>query len=462
MATVVTTYGNTYALPAAPPLVMAPLSLLDLATEFIDNEGLYADVAEANERLASAQASYDSTLALVNETTDPDIDTPAELLAQLESERSKVIDASAWATARTKQVADIARWVGGMTWLPELSNAAGLETWAPDTPPAASNPSGATKNIGSNQGPFAWYDPFLAVGRDDRSTMGYSTFSDLKDRAARALRALRFHEAWQVEHEFWTGANIPTNWHLSASPNTPLTSPHRVITAWSNPTPASGTTLGVAVGLTSSLSSLDQSIADNDAGVGMIHATPFVVQEWSRTYPFIRDNMGRNLTVNGNIIVPGYGYPGTGPDVAAETVADGAFTNGSPNLTSATYGFTTSDIGSTVTSSTAGIPAGAYIIAVTSATVAVLSANATAPGSAASVTVGAGVGSLAGQRFQWAYATDTIYTCKGDIRTYPWDVNQASPLLPQTNSVDVRAERPWATISNQLLRAAVLIDTQAS
>jgi hypothetical protein len=74
-----------------------------------------------------------------------------------------------------------------------------------------------------------------------------------------------------------------------------------------------------------------------------------------------------------------YGPAGT------RTVADGATTNASPTLTSATAAFSQGDVGATVTG--AGIPAGTTIASVTNATTAVMSANATATASGVSVTV---------------------------------------------------------------------------
>jgi len=66
------------------------------------------------------------------------------------------------------------------------------------------------------------------------------------------------------------------------------------------------------------------------------------------------------------------------------TVADGATTNGSTQITSATAVFVAGDVGRFVTGT--GIPAGAYIASVTNATTAQLSVNATATGAAVSLT----------------------------------------------------------------------------
>lgn len=72
------------------------------------------------------------------------------------------------------------------------------------------------------------------------------------------------------------------------------------------------------------------------------------------------------------------------PDSAVLT--DGATTTSTPNLSSATAGFTTAvDVGKTVTG--AGIPAATTILSVTNSTTVVMSANATATAAGVSVTI---------------------------------------------------------------------------
>lgn len=74
-------------------------------------------------------------------------------------------------------------------------------------------------------------------------------------------------------------------------------------------------------------------------------------------------------------------------DSSARVVADGATTITSTTITSATAAFTATDIGRSV--SGAGIPAGAQIVAITSATQAVISEAATATASGVVLTVSA-------------------------------------------------------------------------
>jgi hypothetical protein len=71
--------------------------------------------------------------------------------------------------------------------------------------------------------------------------------------------------------------------------------------------------------------------------------------------------------------------------VYTKTVADGATTSGSATVTSATYGFTSKDVGAFITGT--GIPANATVSSVTNATTIVISANASATGSGVSITL---------------------------------------------------------------------------
>jgi hypothetical protein len=73
--------------------------------------------------------------------------------------------------------------------------------------------------------------------------------------------------------------------------------------------------------------------------------------------------------------------------LASRTVADGATTNASQTVTSATANFTQNDVGRPISGT--NIPAGATIASVTNATTATISVNATGTGSALSITIGA-------------------------------------------------------------------------
>jgi len=73
-------------------------------------------------------------------------------------------------------------------------------------------------------------------------------------------------------------------------------------------------------------------------------------------------------------------------EFAYRTVTDGVTTSGSTAISSATAAFSTDDVGKPISGT--GIPSGATIASVTSATAAVLSANATASGTGVTFTLG--------------------------------------------------------------------------
>ena len=343
-----TTIGMDETLPAGPPLVLPPLSLLSEARVLVDMQGAYARQQAALEKAASAQETlenYDRNGVVGDDDRPGQADSVEDVRKALLQQAE---EAAFEAQTLVSQWARLQGWERGFQYLPELGNAEALSIFTPDTAVAISNPGqGALKQEGLNQDEFLWYDPFTAVALDARSMFGWPN-TDFESRAQRAVRALTNHESWQVEQEFWTGASIPTNWHLSASPESPLTSPHRTLSVpFADPTPTPGTVLGTAVSLSQALASLDQAIAEGDGGTGMIHATPYMMQLWMKVFPFLRDNNGNVRTVNNNLLVPGYGYTGTGPDRAGRNLTDGVSvtSGGGTTFTSATAAFTSFDVG---------------------------------------------------------------------------------------------------------------------
>ena len=448
--TIATTQGID-ALVDAPPLTDPPLSLLSkgVAIPLVSNEGQVEARRVAAERAASAEMQ----LKLLEEAAPDATSTPDEL-NQLRSEYYAALDAVA---QYDSSAADLERWTQGFVYLPELGNAEAVEAISPYANGTGITPS---KMAGNNQSATLWYDPFLVVALDSRSAFGWP-YTDYESRALRAERALRKHESWQCEAEFWSGVQVPTNYHLTASTETPTTSPRRTITAFSDPTPAPGTVLGTAYGLGQSLAALDQAIAEVDAGTGIVHATPYVVQQWMRIFPFIRDSNGLIYTVNHNLLLPGYGYGGTGPDTASRSETDGVTTSGDATFTSASAAFTSADIGRQIveTDDKGVVPANTYIVAITSSTVAATNNAATGDATGINYTIGGQGGRAGGAPKQWAYATDAVYRLIGDVSHYPYDLRELSPNLVVDNLAEARAERSNAFITNQLLRAAVLVDT---
>lgn len=450
-----------FTLPVAPALTDPPLTLLDLSLELIDISNLVEQLRIANESAASAQAFMASVIT-EGDTPGPD-DVDSDILQDrrvlLAEWQGAADSAAAFASNLADRVAALTRWEDGLEYLPELSNAEAMETWIQ---------GGALKAEGSNQAGFLWYDPFTVIGRDDRSAFGWPA-TDYASRAMRAKRALNAHRSWQMEREFWNGEQVPTNYHLTASPQTPTTTPGvRTISAFPNPASPPGIVLGTAVPVEQSLSYLDQLLADSEAGTGLIHATPFVVQQWMRYFNYIRDTDGKVYTVNHNLICPGYGYSGLGPDQADLALTD-VVLDSTDTITSVTGFGTGSDSYLGRPLSGTGIPAGAIIGALTDENTAVLYAPdpvsgvyvpvlATDTATDVAVTV-KGIGGRASQAaFQWAYCTEQTYYMLGDEYLYPDELNQQSPLLTVENSMDVRQEQPAGILTNRIMRGAVYID----
>ncbi len=442
--------GIDFTLPTAPPLLEPPLSLLDEARVLINTENLVARRQALVEQMASAAERLENdTLDDPNNEGDSVQDASLDLRQQLAEWEMELGDLDT-------ELKLLQEWEHGFQWLPELPKSA-LGGFTIDTGTPATD--GALKAAGNNQTPWGWYDPFILYVLDERSTFGSL---NLAERAARAIRALLAHEPYGAENEFWTGSLVPTNFHLSASPNSPQSSPHRTLAfPFPEPTPTPGTTLGVPESLSDSLASCDQAIANANAGVGMIHATPYVVQKWMQVYPFIRTTDGFIRTVNNNLIIPGYGYPGTGPDAANRSETDGV-TATDLTFTSASAAFTDSDIGRPLvaTGAHAGdVAPGTVIVSVTSPTEVMLSQATLGSHTGVHFTVEGTGGDQTGSVLQWAYATDMVFHNKGDIHSLPAQLREMSPSLTVDNDVPVRAERTHALFTNYLLRAAVLVDT---
>lgn len=434
-----------------PPLTAAPLTLLDLARPLLNTTGLTARRQEAVDALASVQQQIKAL------GDGEGGDTPGEADAAEDARIALEQQSVEWSTtieSLDTELKELQRWEGGFRYLPNLGLAA-TELFI--------NFSGNTKDDDDDTPAFGFYDPFTAVSRDKRSMFGWPG-SSYEERAQRSLMALVNHEAWQCENEFWGGGQVPTNYHLTASSHSPTVGSKRtLVNAWPSPDAAPGTVLGTSVGVTQSLAALDQAIADSDAGTGYIHATPYVVQLWAKQFPYLRNAAGDLLTVNKNLIVPGYGYGGTGPDVASRSVSDGVTTAASAIVTSATAAFVAGDLGQPLLG--AGIPIRdskgrpVVIVSVDSGTQVHLSAPATLSGSSVSITVQGYGGRLTFATKQWAYATDAVFHLQADAHVLPYDFSEESPELTEQNAAAIRAERVHALITNQLLRAAVLVDT---
>lgn len=135
------------------------------------------------------------------------------------------------------------------------------------------------------------YEPYVLYAADKCSTFG----SQLREFYDRAQRKLLTGEAAALEEILWTGAfngtSLPGNPFLADDPT--------IITAGS---PAASV----------ALARLEQAIAECSASRGMIHVRPQVLVELL-TARAIRREGNVYLSPMDNIVVPGRGYPGTGP-----------------------------------------------------------------------------------------------------------------------------------------------------
>lgn len=154
---------------------------------------------------------------------------------------------------------------------------------------------GVAKPGAANRAPNGAFSPFGVVAYDRCSTFGWQA----NEYRARARRALAAVASTLVEAEYWEGTLVPTNEHL-ADPHADL--------------------LGAALGRQLALATLVQGLADTNAGVGVIHARPFLVQQWLQDGA-LEVRSGKLYTKGGHLVVQGAGYTGTGP--ADEPAAGG-------------------------------------------------------------------------------------------------------------------------------------------
>jgi hypothetical protein len=188
----------------------------------------------------------------------------------------------------------------------ELHFGSALE-WSPEGCGSAQvvDPCAVTdKGSAGNRPANIRYDAFVVEAHDACSTFGWQA----ADYDGRARRAIVARESKAVEAEYWSGTLKPANPHLAK----PTSSNGPAVTTLAG---------GAAQSLRLGLALLAQSIADGNGGTGMIHARPFLVELWWGLDLLYRDAGGRLLTGNGNLVVPGSGYPGTGPNGEAITAS---------------------------------------------------------------------------------------------------------------------------------------------
>jgi hypothetical protein len=171
-----------------------------------------------------------------------------------------------------------ARWEAGVRFAPEVCGLPGV--WAVC--------STAVLPSGNNRRAVRDYEPFAAVAYDECSAFGLNE----QERQARARRALLAKDTLVLEREFWSGTLLATNPRLADATKAEV--------------------LGYGLQPVLALAALSQGLADAGVGLGMIHVRPWLATLWL-SKNLLRWDGQRWVTLRGDIVVAGSGYPGTGP-----------------------------------------------------------------------------------------------------------------------------------------------------
>jgi hypothetical protein len=224
---------------------------------------------------------------------------------------------SLWGVVQQRPPTD-PHWQQGVTWqewCPQVPDTMYDEclsvTGTGSPPPFPTLPAGGNV-LSRNRGAT----PFTLEAEFDCSPVG----QDLdQDRAADALRRL---EDYTVENAFWTGVaggQTVVFPHLAA--NAQVLDRDQVILQ----SAATPVVSGAGVDATDGLGRLEAQLSVCYGGQGIIHipalALPTFVA-WSLVHPGnpaagTGEEAGRLYTTKGNLVVPGGGYAGTGPDGSA-------------------------------------------------------------------------------------------------------------------------------------------------
>jgi hypothetical protein len=183
------------------------------------------------------------------------------------------------------------RWANGVTWLPE--HCVGGEVF---------DPCGPAAGEGQEEREVLEFVAFTVEATIECSTLGGATlFQEYLDRVEAKLLGV---ESARIEEEFWDGAvATAAGW------------PNKFLTDGDVTLPEGAS----ALGFVTALAVLEQAIADGtDWGEGMIHAKPFTVSIWASEGLVHRDGNVLRTTL-GTVVVPGRGYPGTGPSGQAHS-----------------------------------------------------------------------------------------------------------------------------------------------
>lgn len=197
-------------------------------------------------------------------------------------------------------------WLQGVTFSPESGVALELADICRASYSLSTDPT---------RDPARQFDPFAVILRERCSTFGWQE-ADFLGRASRALRVRRH---FAVEREFEQGALNVDNPHLAATYTEAGGAPTDTITLAG----------GASVDPTDALGLLDAAIGSAAIGRGVIHATPFLVAQWTSKglleFEGSAEGTRRIVTPSGNVVVAGAGYQGRGPDGNIPTGAQWAY-----------------------------------------------------------------------------------------------------------------------------------------
>lgn len=204
-------------------------------------------------------------------------------------------------------------WINGVTWTPEYGDPPAHPYWW-------QNPLGAGATAETTYTSKVIGDP--PAKREARAFdvwvgLKGSTFQwrgrDVESMVRRGLNAF---VSRIVAAELWTGTIV----QAAGFPNDYLQKA---------PTQLNG---GTQLGTVRALAELEQAIADNEPGNGVIHAQARLVALWSQNGLLLPNASGKRLfTHQGNLVVPDQGYPGYGPAApssGATVAASWAFATG--------------------------------------------------------------------------------------------------------------------------------------
>jgi len=202
-----------------------------------------------------------------------------------------------------------ARWETGVSFSPETCE----QVWV-----TAVGCDPVTQPTPANNDPVVNVDSFQITTLFECRSTGHEVVGYQR----RAMDAIDALTPRAVEGQFWTGAQGASDLALRKTPATAFDGCKGVIGA-------------AAVAPARALGALIQAISDcSSGGRGAIHARPEVVSLWTDTGSVVEKG-GQLVTLVGqHHVVPGVGYPGTGPNghASAATTNWAYATSGTPQM----------------------------------------------------------------------------------------------------------------------------------